>query len=65
MIKAAKAALRVASLVIQWFHHSSAVCAMPEAEDFRDPSELCCGGESNVDLPMRERPLLIKVTVVA
>jgi hypothetical protein len=59
----------VASLVIQWFHHSSGVFA-PEVEDCLDPftpclSSLTLGGESKADLPMRELPRRIKVIVVA
>jgi hypothetical protein len=68
--KATKAARRVLSFVIQVFHHSSGVCAGPDVEDCRDPalvdlSSRALGGESSADFPINDRPLRMRVIVVA
>src|ERR1700761_7559048 len=68
MTKAAKAVRLVDSFVIQWFHHSSGVCARPEVDECRDPfclSSRLFGGESRGDLPINALPRLISVIVVA
>ncbi len=68
MTKAANAARRVASFVIQWFHHSSGVCASADVDDCREPLVLSSrgfGGESRADLPISARPRRMSVMVVA
>jgi hypothetical protein len=66
MTKAANAALRVASLVIQRAQVSSVPgvsVAEFDPDDLAVLSSRALGGESNAGLPIRELPLRIKVKV--
>lgn len=66
MTKAAKAALRVASLVIQRAQVSSEARVSVvefDPEDLAVLSSRTLGGESDAGLPISELPLLIRVKV--